>query len=552
MATVSKQAEGQLSNGAAGEDFIRAFTKLSWIGFVVATLFQLIFYRDLTNLSVILFIAGGWLLYTKAFLHYRMFNHFALSSLVIFGFASTHLLLPLIFTSLEGKPVVYNLDYPELTFLHSFIAMCVLTVSHALYRGLVNVDDRQRSFSLLERIGFFTAPTDLQLWIMGLVGLGSMYYIYFIAPDVWQSVTGSAADKLVQSLMSFAYAPFLIVCGVLYGRKSKALGANVVLLILFMIALFGLGIGRSSTGAIMFGFTSIAFAYFVGCFVGVFRPRFFTFRNVVLFGAAFWLLIGPLADLRTAMVIVRGERRDISAEQLFHETILAFNDKEAIRQRRLDDSGQGIMDPDWDERYLDNVLTARFANVKFNDLSLGRAEMLGEYDPEMLGFANDYLIGALPDPIIKLFNFDVDKEFVYSMSTGDFIYLNSGGQGTPEGFRVGHFAGTGMATFGWWYLAILGVGMIPIFFLVDLFQLRPRANASLSDDQHSSGRFSACGLLSLTSFFQFLQLESVTQIATFIMRGWLQIAFLYLVIFYVTRLISGTGVKRFKWNAATT
>ncbi|HTF20501.1 MAG TPA: hypothetical protein VK658_20655 [Chryseolinea sp.] len=552
MVTARKEIETTLTDVASSQDFTSTFIKGSWIAYFISALFQIIFFTDLTNLAVVVIIGIGWLLYTKAFVRYELFRAFSLSSLVVFGFASTHILFPLIFTSLEGKPVTYNLEYPEVVFLHSLAAMAVLMVSHTVYRSFSKLADRRRSFSLVETIGLFTAPTDLQLWIMGLIGLGSMYYIYFIAPDVWQSVTGSAADKLVQSLMSFAYAPFLIVCGVLYGRKSKSLGANAAFLILFMIALFGLGIGRSSTGAIMFGFTSIAFAYLIGCFVGIFRPRFFTFRNFIVAGIAIWLVVGPLADLRTAMVIVRGERKEISAEQLFLQTMEAYSDKEAIRQRRADDSGEGIMDPDWDERYLDNVLTARFANVKFNDLSLGRAEQLGTYDPEMLGFAHDYLIGALPDPIIKFFNFDVDKEFVYSISTGDFIYLNSGGQGTPEGFRVGHFAGTGMATFGWWYLAILGVGIIPVFYLIDLFQQKKKDHNHQGEKDSAHINFSACGLLALTSFFQFLQLETVTQLGTYIIRGWLQLTFLYLVIFYLTRLISGAGMKRLKWTAAST
>jgi hypothetical protein len=301
----------------------------------------------------------------------------------------------------------------------------------------------------------------------------------------------------------------------------------------------------------MFGFTSVAFSYLLGAFIGIYQPKFFTARNVILASFGIWLLVGPLADLRTAMVLVRGEKTEIPAETLLLRTLEAYDDKEAIRQRRADDIEDLVIDPDWDERYLDNVFTARFANVKFNDLSLERAEMLGEYDADMMDFAYNYFIGALPDPFIKFFNFDVDKEVAYSISMGDFIYLNAGGYGTPEGFRVGHFAGTGMATFGWWYLLLLGVGMVPCFFLFDKFQQKKKTINFATGTDSSQINFSFCGMLSLNSVFQFLPNESVTQLGTFIIRGWIQLALLYFAIFHVTRLLTGTGFKRLKWGSAT-
>jgi hypothetical protein len=290
----------------------------------------------------------------------------------------------------------------------------------------------------------------------------------------------------------------------------------------------------------MFGFTSVGFSYLLGSLIGVFNPKFFTFRNFAAAVFGIWLLVGPLADLRTAMVIVRDERADITAEQLLNRTFETYSDKDAIRTRQQDDIQQTLIDPEWDERYLDNVFTARFANVKFNDLSLERAQWVGEYNSEMQEFAYSYLIGALPDPLIKFFNFDVDKETAYGMSTGDFLYLVGGGSGFSNGYRVGHFAGTGMATFGWWYLAILGVAMIPIYFLFDKFQQKKLSNPT---------KFSLCGLLALTSIFQFLPNESVTQLAIYIIRGWIQLAILYLVIYHFTRLLGGLGIGRLRWKS---
>ncbi|MEJ1236939.1 hypothetical protein WBG78_02355 [Chryseolinea sp. T2] len=539
-----------LTEEANSQYFIGRVRQGSWIVYFILAAIQTIFFPEVTNLAIVVFIGLGWLLYSTAFMRPNLMRTYLFSSFIIFGYASTSFLFPLLFTTLEGKPVVFNLEYPEHVFLHALAGMAVLLVAHAIYRFLMR-STSDRSVSVMKVLGFYTPPTDMQLWIMGFVGLVSMYYVYFMNPDLGRDPTGQPLDKLVQSLSTFTYAPYVIICGALYGRKSKTIGSNLIPLGVFTLVLFALAIGRNSTGAFMFGFTTIAFAYLVACFIGVFKPKFFTLRNVIIGALGLWLLVGPLADLRTAMVIVRGERTEISAETLLLRTLEAYDDKEAIRERRINDLGAELIDPDWDELYVDNVFANRFSNVKFADLSLERADMLGEYDPDMLDFAYAYLIGSVPDPVIKFFGFDIDKELAYSNSHGDMIYLASGGQGTGGGFRVGHFAGLGMATFGWWYLGLLGAGMIIVFYLVDKFQEQKKTLTNdESASEHHSTRFSFCGLLALTTFFQFLQLESVTQIGSFLIRGWLQMALLYVVIFHLSRVVSGVPFKRLKWSSA--
>lgn len=550
MKHLSEQSEYEHDQMETGRAFTKTVKRASWVAIVLATLFQLIFFPELLNVLVICCIGFGWFLYTYTFLRQEILANYSLSAFLIFGFASTQFLFPLLFSSIENKPVTYNLENPGLVFLHSLLSLVVLLIAHAFYRSVVQSTPR-RSFSIMETAGFYTPPTDMQLWLMGLIGLASTYYAFFMSPEVGRSITGDPIDKLIQGLMPFSYAPYFILCGRLYGRKTENVSQSMVPLAIFTLALFALSIGRSSTGAFMFGFTAVAFSYLLGSFVGVFAPKFFTLRNFIIAGFGIWLLVGPLADLRTAMVIVRDEKTDISAEQLIDRTFETFQDKDALRERRLADTGEALIDFDWDERYLDNVFTARFANVKFNDLSLERASWIGEYNPDMQEYAFSYLVGALPDPVIKLFNFDVDKDFAYGMSTGDFLYITAGGYGVISGYRIGHFSGTGMATFGWWYLAILGVCMVPIFYLFDKFKQGNRRSHSTSPaSTQKQLKVSLCGLLALSSIFQFLPNESVTQLVTYMIRGWIQLAVLYLLIFHITRLAGGIGFRRLRWGTS--
>jgi hypothetical protein len=451
----------------------------------------------------------------------------------------------LLFTSLEGKSVTYNLELPEQVFFHSLASLVVIIIAHSFYQFLVKISYKRR-FLLMTKVGLFTPPTDLQLWLMGLAGVGATFYIFFMVPEVGAGVTtGSALDKVIQGLLPFSYAPYFILVGKLYGRDSKRGPLVAPLLIVFTIALFAVSIGRNSRGAFMFGFTSLAFAYGLGLLLGFYKTRLFTIRNAILATIFFWLLTGPMADLGTAMVIVRGEQQEIPASELIDLTLDAYGDKEAIRQRRLDDLSSG-WELDWDERFLDNVFTTRFANLKFNDMSLVMASKLDEYDPDMLSHSIDYFLGALPEPFLKAFNFDVDKEQLYSMSMGDYLYLITGGQGYIESFRTGHFAGTGLATFGWWYLLVLGVAMVPIFILFDLFF---KTIPSSGEEGNQKIRFSCCGLLALTLIWGFLPNESVVSLGIFLVRGWLQLTLLYLLLFYFTWLVSSPAKFKVRWGS---
>jgi hypothetical protein len=249
-----------------------------------------------------------------------------------------------------------------------------------------------------------------------------------------------------------------------------------------------------------------------------------------------WLLTGPLADLRTAMVIAREQRGDVSAAQMIDLTIDAFYDEEAIAARREGDVEEVY---EWDERYLENVFTARFGNIKFNDINLVMAMKVREYDPDVLAYLIDHLLGALPTPLLKAFNLDVDKEMIYSLSMGDYLYIAAGGSGFVSGFRSGHFAGMGIAAFGWWYLFILGVGMVFVFALFDKFN-KPKLQTSSNEPSDGKMHFSFCGLLALTAIFQyFIVMQSVTEIIIFIFRGWIQMAFLYILVFHITRILTG-------------
>ena len=525
------------------ESFLHEIMRWSWIAFILCVIYQLIFFLDLVNVMAMASVGLAWAITAKFILQPSMLERYPFSMFLLFGFTTTQFYFPLIFTSLEGKSLLFNLDVPELVFLHSLAALFVLLLSHSFYRLLSRLSGK-RSFSILERTGFFTPPSERQLWLMGIIGIAAAYYVYFTTPtaEEGREVTGEASDKFIQGFLPFQYAPFFIPLSRLFGGNEVDLKKVGPLLIGYTVALFAISVGRNSTGAFMFGFTAVAFGYAIGLMLGIYKAKLFTLKNAVILALGGWLLVGPMADLRTAMVNVRDQRTNVSAMEMLNLTLEAFQDKEAIEERRLYDENQ---DSEWDERYLSNVFTARFANIKFNDINLVQALEVRAHDPDMLNFSKDYLLGGLPSPFLKALNIDVDKDAVYGLSIGDYLYLAAGGYGVANAYRSGHFAGTGMAAFGWYYLLILGVGMVFIFYLFDKFYMIKYLPGSSPDQpKRKIFLFSFCGLLALNSIFLYTSsLQTVVQIGTFLYRGWLQLALLYFLVFHFTRIFSGSFMK---------
>jgi hypothetical protein len=382
--------------------------------------------------------------------------------------------------------------------------------------------------------------------MMGFIGLGASFYGYFGGDPVEMEVTGAASDKFVEALMPFAYVPYFLLFRNFLGGSRLDMKRIVPLLVLYTMVIFVIGLGRNSRGAFVEGIAAVGFSYFLGLLLGYFDAKIFTWKNIAIAVFGIWVMVVPVADLGTAMVIVRGQRDDVPAREMIDLTWEAFWDKEAIKSRRLDDMGDGH--DDWDERYLDNILFARFSNLKFNDISLLNADAVGSYDPDMMDFSIDYVLSILPEPILGFLNIDVDKETTRSLSMGDFLYLAAGGGGTVSGFRTGHISGSGMATFGWWYLGIYGLLMLPIFFLIDKFVVKKRGT---DQGQASKGStvISLCGMLFITNIFLLTSYESLPTITQFLIRGWVQMVLLYFIFYHLTRFLTPSRRLKLKFGS---
>jgi hypothetical protein len=154
----------------------------------------------------------------------------------------------------------------------------------------------------------------------------------------------------------------------------------------------------------------------------------------------------------------------------------------------------------------------------------------------MFDYSIDRLWSTFPTPILNILDIKIDKKQVNSASFGDYLYFLAGGENAIGGMRTGQFAGTGLAAFGWFYLAIMGFGFIPLFFLLDLFSLK------IISDKKPKILISISGLLLLSFVFTFIgtsaSSESIISIFTFIIRGWIQIILLYIIVYKISRFFN--------------
>ncbi|SNC77529.1 hypothetical protein SAMN06265337_4115 [Hymenobacter gelipurpurascens] len=523
----------------AKREFLSSFIQWSWLVLVFSALFQIVLFDTKANIICVGCVIISWGIVTCVFLSRASLQKYPLSTFLMLGFSATQFYFPLVFTLIEGKPLIFNLDLPYEVFLHSFLALLVLTTSYLIYRVIAKINIINIR-SILQQSGIFSPPSKSQLWIMGLCGVLSMFYVYVFSRTGWE-VTGSASDKFIQTFIPFSYAPYFAYCGKLYGDHTKPNRAYNIFICVFTIVLFLVSMGRNSRAAFMLSFTAVGFSYGLGLLLGVYKIKILSWKNIVIVLVGVWLFIGPMSDLGTAMVIVREQRHSISKQELIKQTFSAFLDKEAIQAYRESNRYQETA---WDEAYLDNVFTARFANLKYNDQSLTLSKEVGDKNPKMYEYSIAYIWASLPDPLLKSIGSEIDKNKINICSFGDYLFWIAGNvKETLSGFRTGHFAGTGMAAFGWWYLLILGIGIIPVFTLLDVLVTKEAPLfhwKSFSDNPtlHPTLRFSFCGLLALTAIFQYLPCESVVFTAAFLTRGWLQMVFTYFVIYHVSRALS--------------
>lgn len=508
----------------------RVLLFLPWLGLV----WQGVLAQTTTDwLSAFLAASGAFLIFFDTLRPQRLYRY-PLSTLILLGFGVTLQCGPLWFTALEGNSITVNLQLPVATFGNGFLASLIALTGHWAYRkAKLSRQLRNKTQQWLIKLQIF-APLDLNEMVpMAALGLAA----YAAGPVfVGQGETANIFIKFLEGFRFFATIPVAFLLQTLAGSRPWNYKANTflrsdhawMLFLLYSLSLVVVGLLGNSRATFIFPLSCLLLGLALYWVFGLIRIQ---LKNLVAFGLAIVVGLPVITDLATAMVMNRSLRGDIPPLVLVEQTLQQMADRESIQRFRRKSVETGLA-MDWNENYVSNPFLARFSNAKFPDNSLeNQSHLSASKREEMLMFHWHRLISTLPAPILRLFGVsDQIKAEANSVSYGDKLYfLATGNRFVLGGLRTGHFFGTGLAAFGFFYLALLLASFLIIFPLIDSHALGGL------DSKGGPPLVSAIAITQLLSWFTISNIESVVNLLAYPIRGFLEPIVLFIFFRWVAR-----------------
>ncbi len=493
---------------------------------VLAALVQIVIGPGMANVFAAVVSAAIGIVVIQYVVRRKGFVRFPISSMMMLGLNVSGTTGPLVFQSLAGREVTYNILMPVQTFgLAAGVAALAVAV-HALYRNLAPVQRARAEISraLFGRIGLMTTPSAIQLWIMGFVGLACLWSVGRPAATVEY---GDSGGKLLAALTPLATAPFLIpLLPYLFCHRGRP-GARSSLMLL---GYFGLVVGVAVACNSRAAFAMVIVVAGLCLAIALSSGRMTLTRRGLIVGVAVVALGLPtmtvLLDVSTAMLIARANRGEASSSDLVRTSIAVFDNKPVLHAFR---ERSAIVGSGYNEVYIDNAFVQRSTTIKYLDLNLYQSRDLSPDQVETArAVAGDRALSILPTPVIAALGIDFDKAQV-AYSGGD-LYRFLSGRGPVGGFTTGSALADGLVVFGPLFWPIFAAFAFASFFLHDLFSVS------------SAGRLafvSPSVLMSVhTLFTAGLVGENVAGALGGLVRVYPQTILLYLLIFHASLIVS--------------
>lgn len=520
---------------------LRRLRRLVWVLVLAIVILQLAVTFDISNLAMsTLLLAGNGLGYAYA-LRQDLLRRLPVSSLMLLGYTFSYFTLPPLGQLLALQPITHHLIHPVLDEGYALLGLLALIGGHALYARsapLLALRNALRKH-VYARTGFFREPRLAQLWLMGLLGVVAVVLVRPYAEHA-----GGIGHAVLNGLRPFVYVPYILLLLPAWSARQRAGKSHLVALLPYSAVLVVLAFITNSRAYLLMGFASllILYAYLVAC--GRMRLPRVRPRNMIALALLVLLVIGPVTQLAMAMVVVRGLRAELSPLQLVEQTWRVYRAggvAEAYVQQIQPSSQQAGVG----EVYFDNLFLNRLANLRFVDNAVVNAgQLAGPQRDYFRSIEYGKVLALMPQPLIDVLGLPVDKAAVTKGSSGDFLlYAATGNSYVVGGFRTGSLLVNLRLTFGMLWPLLLMVLSTVVFAFVDAWCL-------VGTDRRTGMwwvRFNplVIGMLfALTFMFTSAATgtESLSNMLAIPLRGWLQLAVLYAIVFWTSRMI--TSVKR--------
>jgi len=456
-----------------------------------------------------------------------------LPALCVLGFNFATMSGALIAQTLAWRPLVFNLEVPGITFMAcslfqiSLLSSLFLILALPLFRAI----SRRINERLIKPMGLMDAPSTIQLWLMGILGSGIMFWTATVMYSNTGIQYGDIKGKLLFGLSYLAYAPFVIPILHIYfpeanRNKLKRRSKEVKFLIIYFLAQVICAVARNSRADFAMGVASLGIALLLSVLLGQMIISKNTRRSIFV-GAAMMLMLAPIfIDLATAIVVVRSMRRSIPTTELIKDTFLVAIDRETLenfRKAHVTSIGRG----EYEENYLRNPFLARLVQTKFIDNTLAlKGVRSGRYSDYLWDVSIKKLVALLPTPTFKVFGIKLNKkDLEFSMGDemqhveyGSFLGRN------VIGSEIGH----GFGLMGPFIFAVV----IPLFLVVFI------ALQSLTMTSRGYVVITPVILLQLIKVYYLACDDSLLIPVSFVLRGLPQDILLYWLIFKATQWLS--------------
>ena len=425
--------------------------------------------------------------------------------------------LPLIATLVEGKPITFGFERPYQTFIYEIALFLISSLAFyfACKKSRLQNNIIQQT---LYQLKFFEI-TPAILWGMGLIGLVIRLY-NFTAGDVEY---GDVGGKFLKGLDYLMYAPlclfFSSLLNLKYSRKK--------LLWIYSVLIFILNITSNSRQSIIMPIGIVVILFFLYLVINNVKiSAYGSPLKIFSIGIFSILLLNTLSYVSLAMLHTRKIRDNVDKIELFQRTIETVQDKSLMERLEIAKSQKDeefiTYKQGWTEDYIDNFMLGRYANMRITDETLYYAEKKGYANPQMQLFFKKGILATFPTPFLRLFGVKLDKNTL-EMSSGDMLYGKGFG-----GYRVTSHVGDGLATFGYWYFLIQFLAFFLVFKLLNTFVF-------FSKDLIKYAPFALMSVFIFLGMFR--NAGGVSQDISYILRGFLQGVFTYLVIFHLVKFL---------------
>ena len=518
---------------------LRRLRRLVWVLVLAIVILQLAITFDISNLAMsTLLLAGNGLGYAYA-LRQDLLRRLPVSSLMLLGYTFSYFTLPPLGQLLALQPITHHLIHPVLDEGYALLGLLALIGGHALYARsapLLALRNALRKH-VYARTGFFREPRLAQLWLMGLLGVVAVVLVRPYAEHA-----GGIGHAVLNGLRPFVYVPYILLLLPAWSARQRVGKSHLVALLPYSAVLVVLAFITNSRAYLLMGFASllILYAYLVAC--GRLRLPRVRPRNVIALVLLVLLVIGPVTQLAMAMVVVRGQRTELSPLQLVEQTWRTYRAggvAEAYAQQMqpaaLQQAGVG-------EEYFDNLFLNRLANLRFVDNAVVNARQLaGPQRDYFRSIEYGKVLALMPQPLIDGLGLPVNKAAVTKGSSGDFLlYAATGDSYAVGGFRQGSLLVDLEVTFAALWPLVLVLLSAVVFAFVDAWCL-------VGTDRQTGMWWVRFNPLVIGMLFSLAFLftsaatgtESLSGLLSIPLRGWLQVAVLYAIAFWASRLLTG-------------